>query len=198
MFQKLFQLYHVYCDNNNTNEYQQHKWSAIAKAVHIESRLHKSSVLSCLSCLWCSASVLHLSLVWHLRLSPTVLSCLWRQTSVLRLSSVRHVHLSSVYLKRQIKINFKVMLLTFKTLQSGQPSYLNSLLAKATPSRILRSNQGPLLTIPRLKTVTGSRAWSSCAPLLWNSLPLSLRSVDSTAPFRKHLKTHLFGLAYPP
>ena len=102
------------------------------------------------------------------------------------------------WLPIKFRIHFKLMLLTFKTLQAGQPSYLNSLLAKATPSRILRSNQGPLLTIPRVKTVTGSRAFSSCAPVLWNSLPLSLRSLDSIAPFRNHLKTYLFGLAYPP
>ena len=96
------------------------------------------------------------------------------------------------------RINFKVILLTFKTLQTGQPSYIHNILFKATPSRALRSNQGPMLVIPRVKTVTGSRAFGSCAPALWNSLPLSLRSLDSIPSFRKHLKTHLFGLAYPP
>ena len=102
------------------------------------------------------------------------------------------------WLPIKFRIIFKVRLLTFKTLQSGQPSYLHSILTKATPSRTLRSNQGPLLIVPRVRTVTGSRAFSSCAPALWNSLPLSLRSLDSTACFRKHLKTYLFGLAYPP
>jgi len=93
---------------------------------------------------------------------------------------------------------FKVRLLTFKTLHYGQPSYLRDILVNATPSRRLRSNQGPLLTVPRVKTVTGSRAFSSCAPFLWNSLPLSLRSQTSPACFRKHLKTYLFDLAFPP
>ena len=96
------------------------------------------------------------------------------------------------------RINFKISLLTFKTLQTGQPAYLNSLLSKASPSRTLRSNQGPLLVVPRVKTVTGSRAFCSCAPSLWNNLPLSLRTIDSVPRFKKHLKTHLFGLAYPP
>ena len=102
------------------------------------------------------------------------------------------------WLPIKFRIDFKVSLLTFKTLQTGQPSYLHNTLSIATPSRALRSNQGLLLTVPRVKTVTGSRAFGSCAPALWNKLPLSLRSLDSIPSFRKHLKTHLFGLAYPP
>lgn len=102
------------------------------------------------------------------------------------------------WLPLRFRINFKVRLLTFKTLQLGQPSYLHDLLAMAKPSRSLRSNQGPMLTVPRVKTVTGSRAFSACAPVLWNSLPLSIRSLQSVASFRKYLKTHLFELAFPP
>jgi len=96
------------------------------------------------------------------------------------------------------RIVFKIGLLTFKTLQTKQPAYLNSMLTKAIPTRTLRSNQAPLLNVPKTKTVTGSRAFSSCAPTLWNTLPLSLRSLKSVASFRKHLKTHLFRLTYPP
>ena len=74
---------------------------------------------------------------------------------------------------------FKISLLTFKTLQLEQPSYLRSILSVAMLDRSLRSNQGTLLTVPRVKTVTGSRAFSYCAPSLWNSLPLSVRSSQS-------------------
>ena len=96
------------------------------------------------------------------------------------------------------RVKFKISLLTFKTLHLEQPSYLRNLLSMATPGPSLRSNQGTRLTVPRVKTVTGSRAFSYCAPSLWNSLPLSLRSSQSVPSFRKHLKTHLFGLAFPP
>ena len=96
------------------------------------------------------------------------------------------------------RINFKINLLTFKSLRTSQPVYLKSLLNKSAPSRTLRSNQGPLLVVPRVKTVTGSRAFGSCAPRLWNALPLSLRNMDSLTGFKKHLKTHLFRVAYPP
>ena len=102
------------------------------------------------------------------------------------------------WLPVKFRIIYKIRLLTFKTLQTGQPAYLHSILSRSAPNRTLRSNQGPRLVVPRVKTVTGSRAFSRCAPDLWNSLPLSLRSLDSVPRFRKHLKTYLFDLAYPP
>jgi hypothetical protein len=96
------------------------------------------------------------------------------------------------------RIEFKISLLTYKVLSTGQPSYLSTLISRAAPSRTLRSNKGLLLSVPRMKTKTGDRAFSACAPTLWNKLPLSVRSSDTLSAFRKHLKTHLFGLAYPP
>ena len=78
------------------------------------------------------------------------------------------------------------------------PSLLRSLIAISLPSRSLRSNRGITLSIPRIKTNTGARAFSSCAPSLWNNLPLSVRSATSVATFRRRLKTYLFDLAFPP
>ena len=102
------------------------------------------------------------------------------------------------WLPVKFRIQFKLNLLTHKTLLTGQPSYLRDLLAIFVPRRALRSSNMKFLSVPKVKTKTGSRAFSSCAPALWNSLPLSLRSIDSTPTFRKHLKTHLFGMAFPP
>jgi hypothetical protein len=102
------------------------------------------------------------------------------------------------WLPVKFRIQFKINLITYKTLATEQPSYLHDLLATSIPNRSLRSNKQKLLSVPRVKTNTGTRAFRSCAPVLWNNIPLSIRSVDSTPMFRKHLKTHLFGLAYPP
>ena len=66
--------------------------------------------------------------------------------------------------------------------------------ARTTPCTF-RSNHSTLLKIPR---VTGSRMLSFCTPHLRNVLPLSLRSQVSTPLFQKKLKTHIFGLSYPP
>ena len=45
-------------------------------------------------------------------------------------------------------------------------------------------------------TQFGRRAFSVCGPDVWNSLPPSLRTVDSNSSFRRALKTHLFQLAF--
>ena len=106
--------------------------------------------------------------------------------------------MSLQWLPIKFRIQFKINLLTFKTLSTQQPSYLHNLLNKVTHTRSLRSNSGQLLAVPRVKSKTGSRAFCVCAPSLWNSLPVTLHSATSTASFRKSLKTHLFDLAFPP
>ena len=102
------------------------------------------------------------------------------------------------WLPVKYRVHFKICLLTYKALHEEQPVYLHSLIAISLPSRSLRSNRGITLSIPRIKTNTGARAFSSCAPSLWNNLPLSVRSATSVATFRRCLKTYLFDLAFPP
>ena len=43
----------------------------------------------------------------------------------------------------------------------------------------------------------GTRAFSVAALTLWNSLPVSFKSVGNITTFRRRLKTHLFKRAYP-
>ena len=82
------------------------------------------------------------------------------------------------------RVHYKICLLTYKALHEEQPVYLHSLIVTSPPSRSLRSNRGITLLVPRIKTNTGARAFSSCAPSLWNNLPLSVRSATSVATFR--------------
>ena len=102
------------------------------------------------------------------------------------------------WLPVEIRILFKINLLTYKTLHVKQPVYLHSRLTAALSSRSLKSNKDNSLSVPRVKTNAGARAFRSCAPSLWNNLSLSVRSAISVATFKKHLKTHLFDLAFPP
>ena len=101
------------------------------------------------------------------------------------------------WLPVKYRVHFKICLLTYKALHEEQPVYLRSLIAISLPSRSLRSNREITLSIPRIKTNTGARAFSSCAPSLWNNLPLSVHSATSVATFRRRLKTYLFNLAFP-
>ena len=85
-------------------------------------------------------------------------------------------------------------LLMYRALHEEQPVYLRFLIAIFLPSRSLRSNRGITLTIPRIRTNTGARAFSSCAPSLWDNLPPSVRSATSVATFRRRLETYQLGL----
>ena len=51
------------------------------------------------------------------------------------------------------------------------------------------------LLLVNLKSA-GERSFRFYAPLVWNSLPLSLRNQDSLQAFRTNLKTHLFRNAF--
>ncbi|KAK0138256.1 hypothetical protein N1851_025428 [Merluccius polli] len=74
-----------------------------------------------------------------------------------------------------------------------------SRLRPSLTERSLRSTSKDLLSTPRTRLKTfGDRAFCAMAPTLWNTLPLPTRSATSLAQFQKHLKTHLFSLAYPP
>ena len=101
------------------------------------------------------------------------------------------------WLPVKYRVHFKICLLTYKALHEEQPVYLGALIATSLSSRSLRSNRGITLSIPRIKSNTGARGFSSCAPSLWNNLLLSVRSATSDATCRRRLKTYLFDLAFP-
>ena len=95
------------------------------------------------------------------------------------------------------RIHFKIALLAFKILTLNQPSYLSSLVKFNIAPRSLRSSDQHLLYLPRTRTVTGGRAFSSAAPKIWNSLPISIRSSPSIASFKQQFKTFHFSSAFP-
>ena len=101
------------------------------------------------------------------------------------------------WLPVRFRILFKINLLTYKTLCEEQPVYLHSMLVALIPFRSLRSNNDNSLSVPRVKTNTDARVFHSCAPSLWNNLPLSAHSASAVATFKKYVKTHLFDLAFP-
>ena len=77
------------------------------------------------------------------------------------------------------------------------PVCLHDLLDLYRPCCSLRSGNVQLLKTQsyNLKSY-GFRAFSLCAPQLWNALPRELRVCDSLGSFKKALKTFLFKKAY--
>ena len=91
------------------------------------------------------------------------------------------------------RISYKIALLTFKARKTSIPSYLSELLAPANSTGYgLRSSTRPLLSVPRTRTVTASRGFSSAAPSIWNKLPDSIITSNSLISFKSKLKTYYF------
>ena len=78
------------------------------------------------------------------------------------------------------RIEFKILLLTFKCMQGCAPLYLRELLIKQANTRPLRSNTKNLLQIPHnnLKCF-GDRAFCAYAPRLCSELPDNIKTADS-------------------
>ena len=73
---------------------------------------------------------------------------------------LRELHLLPV----QSRIVYKIALLFYKSYKLSSPTYLSSLLQQYRPWRRLRSSTEDRLDIPRSKTKTFSRRFSSAAP----------------------------------
>ena len=95
------------------------------------------------------------------------------------------------------RLEYKVLLLTHKTINNKGPSYLKDQLEEHMPRRHLRSGTMSLLSIPASNNTKYSKqSFKHCAPKLWNSLPMDLRTEENLRTFKNKLKTHLFELAY--
>src|SRR6218665_2972549 len=97
------------------------------------------------------------------------------------------------------RIEFWVAVLVWYSLIGQAPAYLTDLCRPSfsvRSTRHLRSAEQGLLHVPLARTSTmQSRAFSVVGPLLWNGLPLALRSLPRvfSQKFLQQLKTTLFG-----
>jgi hypothetical protein len=134
-----------------------------------------------------------------------------------RFSHISPVLKSLHWLKIDQRIHYKVLSITYKTLQSHKPSYLYNLLNiqshTSTRSSASITLKRPSVT-SRLKIM--DRSFTHHAPVLWNSLPRLLRQPAihsspvnqkdattslfalSSSQFHSKLKTHLFHQSFPP
>ncbi|KAJ0022765.1 hypothetical protein NQD34_014899 [Periophthalmus magnuspinnatus] len=106
----------------------------------------------------------------------------------------RRDHISPVlqylhWLPVELRIKFKVLLLTYKTLNSMDTSYLQDAIVLYQPNRALRSQNAGLLVVPRVsKSTVGGRAFSYQAPVLWNQLPADVKQAPTVSVFKTRLK----------
>ena len=80
------------------------------------------------------------------------------------------------------RVQFKILLLTFKAIHSLSPPYIGELISvKPKSSSNLRSNNSTLLLPPTQKILPtlGVRFFAAAAPVLWSKLPADIRNVAS-------------------
>ena len=102
------------------------------------------------------------------------------------------------WLPVEFRCQFKICTFAYRCFDGFLPSYLSDALTIYKPSRSLRSACEKLLVVTppfNLKTV-GERSFSYLAPILWNSLPVSLRQAEDLGSFERGLKTHFFAQAF--
>ena len=117
------------------------------------------------------------------------------------------------WLPIQHRVEYKVLLYTYKALNNMAPQYICDLLQPYTPARSLRHDawkRGSRLIPPEKPNYVayGGRAFQHSAPDLWNAIPDELRNAGSLELepelepearlklFKRKLKTHLFVNAY--
>ena len=133
-------------------------------------------------------------------------------TSASKYSRITPILKSLHWLKIKERIQYKILSLTYSTIQFNQPSYLRNLLTVQNKINTRSSSSVTLIrpSNPSNLMIT-NRSFTYTAPFLWNSLPLDLRlPSDVTSPgqtpilsmspsvFHKRLKTYLFNLSFPP
>ncbi len=91
------------------------------------------------------------------------------------------------------RIQFKTLILAYKTTTGSTPAYFHSLLRIYIPSRILRSASERRLVVPSQRvSISFSRTFSFTTPGWWNDLPTPIRNAGSLSIVKQQLKTHLF------
>ena len=93
------------------------------------------------------------------------------------------------------RIQYKLLIQVYKALNGLAPEYITDLLQAYFPTRTLRSTGAHLLLEPKTTTRWGARAFRKAAPVLWNTLPTTIRTAASLASFKIGLKTYLFKAA---
>ena len=170
----------------------------------IRKSLDKSCTEKLVNCLITSKMDYCNSLMYglpHNHLEPLQLC----QNHAARIITLRRKHdhitpclISLHWLPVQFRIEYKMLMFTYKAHNNLAPPYLCELIKPYVPGRPgLRSANQELLdpTAWRLKTF-GRRSFQVAAPTLWAGLPLKLRCSKTLDIFKKDLKTFLFKKAF--
>ena len=120
-------------------------------------------------------------------------------TGATRLCRITPLFISLHWLPVKFRINYKIVLLTFKCIHGLAPAYLADMILVKSPIRYnLRSNCALQLVPSSVKhrATLGDRAFQQAAPTLWNALPPTIRNISSFNVFKTAVKSYYFKLAF--
>ena len=90
------------------------------------------------------------------------------------------------------RIEFKLLVFTYKAVHGDAPKYLSDLVCPYKPARGLRSANNNLLTFVRTHLKAGDNSFLVAEATLWNALPSNINMSACLATFKARLKTHFF------
>ena len=121
------------------------------------------------------------------------LQCIQNAAARISTGTHKYHHVTPVlqdlhWLSVKERIDFKILLLTFKALNNMAPAYLKDMLRLETSDRYeLKSEKSMALIVPKTKvTSRGDRAFCTAAPKLWNKLPVEIKRSQSIHTFKKN------------
>ena len=90
------------------------------------------------------------------------------------------------------RIQYKILLLSYKITHRHAPFYLCDLLPSYQPTRCLRSSSSNALVVPKTRGKAGDAAFAVAAPILWNAFPHQLKCVANINIKKNNLKRRIF------
>jgi hypothetical protein len=104
------------------------------------------------------------------------------------------------WLPINLRIDYKVAVLTYKALHHQSPDYLTAMCRLAADTLSISGHRsatnGDLTPVAWNSVFYGKRSYYYAAPEVWNKLPVHIRQEPSFGAFSKQLKTFLFRRAY--
>ena len=90
------------------------------------------------------------------------------------------------------RVDFKLLVFTYKAMHNDAPVYLGELICPYQPTRTLRSANNNMLQVKRTRTKAGDCSFAIAAASLWNNLPTVIKTCDNLTSYKRLLKTHFF------
>ena len=103
------------------------------------------------------------------------------------------------WLPIKYRIEFEILLMTFKAIHGMAPDYICKLISRRKSTGYsLRSSKKVMLEVQSSKILPalGGRAFCYVAPKLWNNLRSEISSLDSLTNFKCYVNTYFFKLAF--